>query len=111
MRGPDVSEHRQHQGQFLADVVGRVERELAASGSVSVQSLRRIVELIDRFCRFVEVGHRFPAPLDEYSWKTTSMPLSEQAGVYDVRVVVNWPTGSYTLRTYEYRTPRLWTRR
>ena len=57
MRGPDVSEHRQHRRQALADVVGRVERELAAGGSVSVQSFRRISELLDRFGRFVEVGH------------------------------------------------------
>src|SRR6059058_1891229 len=64
MRGPDVSEHRQHQGQFLPDVVGRVERELAARGSVSVQSLGRITELLDRFGRFVKVGHGV-ACLDE----------------------------------------------
>ncbi|TML89026.1 MAG: hypothetical protein E6G06_15170 [Actinobacteria bacterium] len=52
-----MSEHRQHRRQALADVVGRVERELAAGGSVSVQSFRRISELLDRFGRFVEVGH------------------------------------------------------
>src|SRR5439155_1630019 len=57
MRGPDVSEHRQHRRQALADVVGRGERELAAGGSVSVQSFRRISELLDRFGRFVKVGH------------------------------------------------------
>src|SRR3954464_4335222 len=34
-------------------------------------------------------------PLDEYSWTTTSEPYSDQAGVYNVRVVVTWPTGSY----------------
>ncbi|HET7373818.1 MAG TPA: type II secretion system protein [Gemmatimonadaceae bacterium] len=58
----------------------------------------------------VEKG-KFAAPLDEYSWTTTSVPVSEQAGVYDVRVNVVWPSGSYTLRTYLYRTPRLATRR
>jgi type II secretory pathway pseudopilin PulG len=52
----------------------------------------------------VEQG-KFPAPLDEYSWKTTSAPLSEQAGVYDVHVTIEWPAGSYILRTYAYRTP------
>jgi type II secretory pathway pseudopilin PulG len=54
---------------------------------------------------------KFAAPLDEYSWKTTSAPLSDQAGVYDVRVTVTWPTGSYVERTYAYRRPRLATRR
>lgn len=58
----------------------------------------------------VEKG-KFAAPLDEYSWTTTSVPVSEQAGVYDVRVNVAWPSGSYALRTYLYRTPRLATRR
>ena len=58
----------------------------------------------------VESG-KFDKPLDEYSWKTTSAPVSEQAGVYDVRITVDWPTGSYTLRTYQYRRPPLVTRR
>ena len=51
------------------------------------------------------------APLDEYSWKTTSAPLNEQAGVYDVRITVAWPTGSYMLKTYVYRQPQLLSRR
>lgn len=58
----------------------------------------------------VEKG-TFTAPLDEYTWTTTSTPLSEQPGVYDVRVMVAWPSGSYTLRSYLYRTPPLATRR
>lgn len=52
----------------------------------------------------------FPAPLEEYTWKTTSAPVSEQAGVYDVRVTIGWPTGSYVVRTYAYRRPPLVTR-
>jgi type II secretory pathway pseudopilin PulG len=52
----------------------------------------------------------FPAPLDEYSWKTTSAPLSDQAGVYDVRVTIGWPAGSYVVKTYAYRRPPLATR-
>jgi type II secretory pathway pseudopilin PulG len=57
----------------------------------------------------VEKG-TFAAPLNEYSWKTTSTPVSEQAGVYDVRVTVEWPNGSYMVRSYEYRTPPVVTR-
>ena len=57
----------------------------------------------------VEKG-KFAAPLDEYSWTTTSSAYSDQAGVYDVRVTVSWPAGSYTVRTYEYRTPPFATR-
>ena len=53
----------------------------------------------------------FPEPLAEYSWKTTSAPLDEQPGVYTIRVSVEWPTGSYTVRTYQYRRPPLVTRR
>jgi hypothetical protein len=53
----------------------------------------------------------FAAPLDEYSWTTTSDPYSDQAGVYVVRTVITWPTGSYTVRTYMYRRPQLVTRR
>lgn len=58
----------------------------------------------------VESG-TFDKPLDEYSWKTTSTPLNDQAGVYDVRITVSWPSGSYALRTYAYRRPPLATRR
>jgi type II secretory pathway pseudopilin PulG len=54
---------------------------------------------------------KFPVPLDEYSWKTSSVPLSDQAGVYDIRVTINWPTGTYQARTYAYRRPPLATRR
>jgi type II secretory pathway pseudopilin PulG len=58
----------------------------------------------------VESG-KFPAPLDEYSWKTTSAPVSDQAGVYAVRVAIDWANGSYVVRTYQYRQPPLVTRR
>jgi type II secretory pathway pseudopilin PulG len=54
---------------------------------------------------------KFDAPLDEYSWKTTSTPLADQAGVYTIRITVEWPSGSYTLRSYAYRTPPFATRR
>lgn len=58
----------------------------------------------------VESG-RFASPLDEYSWKTTSSPVEDQAGVYDVRITVAWPTGSYSVATYVYRQPPIMTRR
>jgi type II secretory pathway pseudopilin PulG len=54
---------------------------------------------------------KFLPPLDEYSWKTTSDPVSDQAGVYAVRVTIDWPTGSYVVRTYQYRQPPVVTRR
>ena len=54
---------------------------------------------------------QFDAPLNEYSWKATSAPVSEQAGVYDVRVTVSWKDGDYTVRSYQYRRPPLASRR
>jgi type II secretory pathway pseudopilin PulG len=53
----------------------------------------------------------FPKPLNEYSWKTTSAPVSDQAGVYDIRLTIGWAAGSYLVRTYAYRTPPFSTRR
>ena len=53
---------------------------------------------------------KFAAPLDEYTWKATSAPVSDQAGLYSVHVTVGWTNGSYELKTYMYRTPRLVTR-
>jgi len=58
----------------------------------------------------VEKG-TFPAPLDGYTWHTTSTPVADQAGLYDVRVTIDWPTGSYGVRTYAYRRPPLVSRR
>lgn len=54
---------------------------------------------------------KFDPPLDGYKWETTSSPVAEQAGVYDVHVVVSWADGSYTLKTYLYRRPPLATPR
>ena len=54
---------------------------------------------------------KFSKPLDEYQWTTQSAAVSDQAGLYDVRVTIAWPQGSYTLKTYEYRTPPLLSRR
>ena len=48
---------------------------------------------------------KFPAPLDEYSWTTTSKPISDPNGLYDIHVTVNWANGSYLVRTYRYITP------
>jgi type II secretory pathway pseudopilin PulG len=54
---------------------------------------------------------KFAPPLDEYTWKTASSALSDQAGVYNVRVTIDWATGSYIVTTYQYRRPPLVTRR
>lgn len=54
---------------------------------------------------------KFAPPLDEYTWKTTSVPVADQAGVYDVRVTVAWTNGSYMLRSYQYRVPPVISRR
>jgi type II secretory pathway pseudopilin PulG len=54
---------------------------------------------------------KFDAPLNEYEWKTTSTPLTDQAGVYDVRVTVTWPNGAYMLKSYQYRVPPVLSRR
>ena len=59
-----MGEQIQQRGQRVADAVDRVACELAARGVLSAQSHRRIVELLDRFGRFVEVGHGV-ACLDE----------------------------------------------
>ncbi len=80
-----------------------IEAEALATSRLDVIDLltdRELQALPDS----IEKG-KFPAPLNEYSWKTESAPLADQAGVYDVHVTVEWPAGSYTLRTYAYRTP------
>ena len=58
----------------------------------------------------VEKG-KFDKPLDEYSWTTSSVPVSDMPGLYDVRITITWPTGTYTVKTYAYRRPQFTTRR
>jgi type II secretory pathway pseudopilin PulG len=48
---------------------------------------------------------RFDAPLADYRWETTSAPLAEEPGVYDVTVRVSWADGAYALRTRAFRRP------
>jgi type II secretory pathway pseudopilin PulG len=53
---------------------------------------------------------KFPAPFDGYTWITTSTPISDPNGLYDIHITVSWANGSYLIRTYRYITPRLATR-
>jgi type II secretory pathway pseudopilin PulG len=53
---------------------------------------------------------KFPVPFDQYTWTTTSSPISDPNGLYDIHVTVNWSGGSYLLRTYRFIAPRLATR-
>lgn len=50
---------------------------------------------------------QFAPPLGDYSWKTTSGAVNDEPGVYDVAITIGWPTGAYTVRTYQYRRPPL----
>jgi len=80
-----------------------IEAEALATSRLDVIDLltdRELQALPDS----IEKG-KFEPPLEEYSWKTESAPFAGQAGVYDVHVTVEWSSGSYTLRTYAYRTP------
>lgn len=54
---------------------------------------------------------KFSAPLEEYTWTTTSTPVADQAGLYTIRITIAWPTGSYAVKTYAYRRPQVVTRR
>jgi type II secretory pathway pseudopilin PulG len=54
---------------------------------------------------------RFPAPLDEYAWTTTSETYADVAGVYAIDIGIVWPQGRYDVRTYAYRRPPVTTRR
>ena len=37
--------------------------------------------------------------------------VSDLPGVYDVRIAIDWPTGEYVVKTYQYRQPPIATRR
>ena len=49
----------------------------------------------------------FDPPLDAYKWVTAATPLATQAGIYDIRIQVDWKEGSYALQSYVYRRPPL----
>jgi type II secretory pathway pseudopilin PulG len=86
-----------------------VEAEALASSRLEFMDLMTDAEL-QSLPDSVSSG-KFPAPLNEYSWKTTSAAVADQAGVYDVRIAIDWPSNSYTIRTYLYRQPPLASRR
>ena len=86
-----------------------IEIEALASSRLEFMDLMNDREL-QALPDSVESG-KFLPPLDEYSWKTTSTPVADLAGVYDVRVTIDWPTGSYVVKTYQYRQPVIVTRR
>ena len=54
---------------------------------------------------------KFAAPLDGYSWETTSSVEPSQAGVYNVTISILWPKHAYVVRTAQYRRPPLATSR
>jgi type II secretory pathway pseudopilin PulG len=54
---------------------------------------------------------QFPAPLDEYSWTTTSETYADIAGIYTIDIGIVWPQGRYDVRTHVYRRPVVTTRR
>lgn len=47
----------------------------------------------------------FAEPLEQFTWKTTVKPVSEQPGLYDVQVDVIWAEGKYGLHSKLYRRP------
>lgn len=47
----------------------------------------------------------FPYPLNEYSWTMTSTANSTLPGLFNIEIVVYWPTGIYTETTAQYRRP------
>lgn len=49
----------------------------------------------------------FPAPMDEYTWKTEVSPISDEPGLYSVLVTVLWKDGQYQLKSRAYRRPAL----
>lgn len=53
---------------------------------------------------------KFAAPLDEYTWTTAATPVADQPGLFDVRVTIAWPEGSYVVKTYVFRSPPVFTR-
>ena len=86
-----------------------IEVEALATSRLEVMNLLTDQEL-QSLPDSIQTG-KFTPPLNEYTYKATSAPVSDQAGLYTVHVTVEWTNGSYTLKTYMYRTPRLVTRR
>ncbi len=86
-----------------------IEAEALASSRLEFMDLMTDAEL-QSLPDSVASG-KFSPPLDEYTWKTTSAALADQAGVYDVSITVGWPGNSYAIHSYLYRQPPLATRR
>jgi type II secretory pathway pseudopilin PulG len=49
---------------------------------------------------------RFAPPLDQYAWRATARPTSDEDGLYELTVKVEWGDGSFSLATQVYRPDR-----
>ncbi len=80
-----------------------IEAEVLASSRLEALTLlseREIQSLPDS----VSTG-KFAEPLDRYSWKITSQPADETAGLYSVSIAILWTGGEYRVSSYVYRRP------
>jgi len=51
------------------------------------------------------VAGRFAYPNNDFSWRVSSTPVLGETYLNDVRIDVNWASGSYTLNTRLYAPP------
>ena len=51
------------------------------------------------------VAGQFAAPFQAYRWHTTTQPVRDDPGLFDVSVSVSWQEGTQQISTRLYRTP------
>ncbi|WP_461412802.1 type II secretion system protein [Gemmatimonas sp.] len=71
---------------------------LELHASLAVQSEATLRALPDSLA-----AGRFRAPFDGYTWRARVRPDATAPGLYEVRVDIDWPSGSQSLSTAFYR--------
>lgn len=83
------------QARRAHEVAALAEERLARLAIATEAELRRLPDTL-------AMG-RFDAPFDELSWRTTVTPDPAMAGLFAVRLELQWPGGSFTAHSAAYR--------
>ena len=83
--------------RFAVEAEALATDRLAAVTILTAEELRQMPDSI--------ASGRFDPPFDTYKWRVDSEQTLGEEGLTDVTVTIEWPSGTYAMRTKLYRRP------
>jgi type II secretion system protein I len=84
--------------RHAVDAEALAEYRLASLQLLSADELSPLPDSLSR--------GRFAPPFDRYAWRASVRPTSDEDGLYELTVKVEWGDGSFSLATQVYRPDR-----